>query len=322
VPDIHSLPLPGALPSVKAMTSWKQNPTTYEPEFWLLEYHAHRYLGRVGENELMARYDSIVRNMQAIISHDRNIIPIHSFLSSWYWYRKEYQTRLEFALRNYPLHRQLPVIVPRDLSAAPVRPRSPNAGDVLFRYGERQWLQELVDFGRLRMKSAREYAQIENDPARHDDELVKHSYSPGAYVTITMPNGQQSHPIGDMQHSVSGTDYFLYCLSSDWDADLMQDFKAEGCAVIKDPHEFARRLETAATSQLGDWYFHQCPVGYFDPYERRPKERIDNAMSKDFRFAYQREYRLLFAGFGKTATGFVSLEMGPLHDIVEFHSSP
>jgi hypothetical protein len=172
------------------------------------------------------------------------------------------------------------------------------------------------------MKSAREYALMENDPARRDDELTKNSYSPGAYVTITLPNGQQSSPIGDMKYSVAGTDYFLYCVSCDWDPDLMQDFNADGCVVIKDPDAFAQRLERAAANQIGDWYFHHCPVQYYDTYERLPKEHIDNAMSKDFRFAYQREYRLLFAGFGKTATGFVSLELGPLNDIAEFHPRP
>jgi hypothetical protein len=53
-------------------------------------------------------------------------------------------------------------------------------GDVLFRYGERKWLQGLLDFRRLRMKSAEEYALMEKDPARQDDERVKHSYSPSS----------------------------------------------------------------------------------------------------------------------------------------------
>lgn len=46
---------------------------------------------------------------------------------------------------------------------------------------------------------------------------------------------------------------------------------------------------------------HHRPAGYFDTYERRPNERIDTAMSKDFCFACQREYRFLFAGFGETS---------------------
>jgi hypothetical protein len=45
-------------------------------------------------------------------------------------------------------------------------------------------------------------------------------------------------------------------------------------------------------------------------------------MSKDFRFAYQKEYRFLFAGFGKVAAGYVDLELGPLHDIAELHMRP
>jgi hypothetical protein len=261
--------------------------------------------------------------MYAIISDDRNVIPIHSFLSSWYWYRKEHQTRYEFALRNLPLHRSLPMIAQRDLSTAPARPRSPNAGDVLFRYGERKWLQLLMDSGRLRMKSAREYALMEKDPARQDDERVKYSHSPGQYVTITMPDGQQVSPIGDLKYESSGTDYFLYCVSMDWDPHLFEEFSGtDCCVVIKRPDEFARRLENAAKTLLPGWYFHHCPVDYFDTYERRPKERIDNAMSKDFRFAYQKEYRFLFAGFGQAATGFIDLELGPLHDIAELHLRP
>jgi hypothetical protein len=300
--QIPSLSLPTILPHPEAIKSCKQTKTDYEPDCWEFQYEIHRYLGRVSDDALRARYDAIVRTMQSLMSDDRNVIPIHSFLSSWYWYRKEHQTRYEFSRRNLPLHRPLPALVKRDLCAAPARPRSPNFGDVLFRYGERKWLQSLVDFGRLRMKSAEEYALMEKDPARQDDERVKESYSPGEYVTVSMPGGQQVRPTSDLKYSVSGTDYFLYCVSMDWDPHLFDDFSgADCCVVIKNPDEFARRLEHASKSQLPGWYFHHCPIGYFDTHERIPKERIDNAMSKDFRFAYQREYRFLFAGFGAAA---------------------
>jgi hypothetical protein len=323
MPEIQSLLLPTVLPRTDAMKLWGHNETAYEPEFWEFQYRVHRYLGRVSDDALRARYDALVRNIQSIVSNDRNVIPVISFLSSWYWYRKEHQTRFEFFLRNLPLHRPLPVITQHDLSSAPARPRGPKAGDVLFRYGERKWLQGLLDFGRLRMKSAEEYALMEKDPARQDDERVKHSYSPGEYVTITMPDGRQVRPTSDLKYGASGTDYFLYCVSMDWDPHLFDDFLGtDCCVVIKSPDEFARRLERAAANLLPGWYFHHCPIEYFDTHERRSKERIDNAMSKDFRFAYQREYRFLFAGFGKVAAGYVDLELGPLHDIAELHMRP
>lgn len=91
--EIPSLPLPAVLPRADAMKSWGHNETTYQPEFWEFQYRAHRYLGRVGDDELRARYDAITRNVQSIVSDDRNVIPVISFLSSWYWYRKEHQTR-------------------------------------------------------------------------------------------------------------------------------------------------------------------------------------------------------------------------------------
>lgn len=323
MPDIPTLPLPSFLPHPDAIKSWKQTKTDYESDCWEFQYEIHRYLRRVDDEALRARYDNIVRNMHAIISEDRNVIPIHSFLSSWYWYRKEHQTRYEFALRKLQLQRPLPLIAKRDLTAAPARPRSPNAGDVLFRYGERKWLQGLMDFGRLRMRSAEQYALMERDPARQDDERVKHSYSPGQYVTLTMPDGQVVRPTSDLKYSTSGTDYFLYCVAMDWDPYLFDEFSGiDCCVVIKDLDEFARRMERAAASRLPGWYFHHCPIDYFDTHERQPRERVDNAMSKEFRFAYQREYRFLFAGFGRSATGHIDLELGPLHDIAELHDRP
>lgn len=40
------------------------------------------------------------------------------------------------------------------------------------------------------------------------------------------------------------------------------------------------------------------------------------------RTGHQREYRFLFAGFGKAASGFIDLELGPLHDIAELRMRP
>jgi hypothetical protein len=161
VPDIERIPtidrllLPSVLPHPNALASHKENETTYHPDFWELEYAMLRYLARVDDDTLRRRYCNIVRNMRAIVSEDRHVIPIRSFLSSWYWYRKEHQTRLEFALRSLPLPCAPPVIAPRDPSAAPARPRGPNSGDVLFRYGEGRWLKEMVEFGGCASKPRR-----------------------------------------------------------------------------------------------------------------------------------------------------------------------
>jgi hypothetical protein len=69
--------------------------------------------------------------------------------------------------------------------------------------------------------------------------------------------GTSYRSIVSSAHSVSGTDCFLYCVSMDWDPHLFDDFSgADCCVVIKNPDEFARRLEDAGKKNLPGWYFH------------------------------------------------------------------
>jgi len=116
-------------------------------------------------------------------------------------------------------------------------------------------------------------------------------------------------------------DYYAFCMACDWDVNLFAAFDgADSCVVIKDVEEFARRIEVAAAEQLSNWYFHHNPVQYFDPYERVRNEYFDAGMCKDFRFAYQREYRFLwFAQNEEVANGFKFLSLGSLHDLAEVH---
>ena len=224
---VEKLDLPKTLPQPDAIRSWGTNEWSYDPEVWEFQYQRYRYLGRVKDDELAVRYRDIQRNMQALTSPDRDVIPIHSFLSSWYWFRKEHQTRFEFSLRNLPVpHKALEGAITEPAIVAPARPRSPNSADILFRYD-----------------------------------------------------------------TVGGPDYFVWCASCDWDSKLYGEFTADACVVIRDPTEFARRLKAAADAELADWYFHHNPVEYYDPYEETRNRYISSGMSKDFRFAYQREYR-------------------------------
>ena len=98
------------MPTEEAMKSWGQNEVSYEPELWELEYVTYRYLSGLADHDLLHRYRTVVRSMPSYIAEKRAVIPINSYQSAWYWYRKEHQTRLEFALRN---------LEPPDVSIAP-----------------------------------------------------------------------------------------------------------------------------------------------------------------------------------------------------------
>lgn len=264
----------------------------------------------------------LIRNLTTLVSPDRHVIPIVTGLSSWYWYRKEHQTRLEFLMRGLDLPIQ-PPSGPIDNTPldAPARPRSPNYGDVLFRYDGRQRIEELVYQGRIRIGPASFYRSLESDAARADDEVAKHAFIPGEYTRVTTQNGSEIPVRGDIRRTVSTPNYYTLCLSCDWDRALFTDFGADACAVIRNPEAFAARLEAAARPHLPEWYFHYNPVTYFDPYELPQGQYFDAGMCKDFRFAYQREYRFLwFHRQGIEAEEFKYLELGSLTDIAELHA--
>lgn len=318
---IPALAIPDILPHPKAMRSGRDNRHSYEPEFWEFQYEIYRYLSRVSEPELFRRYRSILRNMRALISPDRHIIPIRSFLSSWYWYRKEHQTRLEFLIRGIETPMEPPIGILNNLRIdAPARPRSPNAGDILFRYGERKWMHTMVQQGFIRIAPASHYRSIEGDFARADDELAKSSFWPGDHSRITTMDGKEIPIKGDVKRTVSFPDYFVLCMSCDWDLTLFEDFQADSCVMIHNPAEFAQRIEKAAKIYLDGWYFFHGPLQYFDPYEMDRNEFFDPAMSKSFYYAYQREYRFLWVHQGgKEASGFHLLDLGDLNDVAKLY---
>ncbi len=323
ITKVPVLRLPQRLPHDEAIRSFNDNLHSYEAEFWEFQYQVYRYLERLSDKLLIARYENIIKNMRALISADCHVIPIQSFLSSWYWFRKEHQTRLEFYLRGL----ELPIVTPLDVTfnneaiGAPASSKHPNAGDILFRYDKRIHLDGTANKGIIRIRPASDFRDLEHDSARQDEELSKKHYLPGARTCITTQDGEPIPIIGDVEKTVMMPNYYVYCMSCDWDQDLFTDFKSDACIIINDVEEFARRLEGAATSHLPRWYFHHNPVQYFDPYEITKNEYFDAMMSKDFRFAYQREYRFLwFPQNGEEPKGFKFLTLGNMTDLAEVYA--
>lgn len=313
------LPLPDKMPASDVLRSHKDNKHGYDPEFWEFRYEIYRYLSRVEKDELSRRYEDILLNLKRLNAPDRHIIPIQTFLSSWYWFRKEHQTRLEFHMRKLDLPLEPPWgLLEYVIENPPARPKHPNYGDVLFRYGAAQHMQELVDQGRIRLAPAAFYLELEGDASRFDDERQKHSFLAGEYTHITTSDGREQQFRGDLRRTVSAPNYYTLCVSTEFDPAHFADFDAEACVVITDTDAFADRIGRAAQEHLPDWNFHHCPVEYFDPHEMIKNQLFNAVMSKDFRFAYQREYRFVWMDIdGKEAKDEIFLNLGPLADVCE-----
>ena len=321
--QLQTLKLPATLPHPDAIKSFKDNEHGYEPVFWEFQYHVCRYLERATDAYVQERYASILKNMQALISPDRDVIPIQSFLSSWYWFRKEHQTRLEMHYRGIEpaVHTPYNHIFQNNADDAPLRPKHPNAGDILYRYSKRVYLEQIVQ-GRLRIAPASKYASVEHAPSRQDDELAKRTYMPGAHTKITTQDGRNIPVIDDVTHTISSPNYYVFCLSLDWDKALFADFEgSDACLAIHDAKSVTDRIEKAAKATLPGWDTCDFPVHYFDPYERLQNEYTDPEGSKDFRFAYQRECRFTWSPpEGQTPEGFIHLNIGDISPFCTIYS--
>lgn len=315
IPKIARRPLP-QLPSPEAVKAFGRNEHSYHPDMWELEYATRRYLERTDDAELVLRYSQILRNVRSLAGPEWDTLPIDIPRGSWYWLRKEYLTRLEFALRGQD-------IPEGDLSAAApdreaTRPDVPVAG-LLFRFGKREHMQELVE-GRVRFTPAKAYEGDELNEARKDEEKAKHAFSPGQYVTVTQHDGSTIPIIGNLKRTVHGGDYHMACFSREWDGGFFDAFDADACVVVKDPDQFVRRIEAAGQAVFPGWYFMHCGVEYYDPHELPPKQVFSPPISKDFSFAYQREYRVFWDRLGGTPVeGIQYIDIGSARDILSIY---
>jgi len=316
---IQPLEPPEQLPTLGTLKSWGQNEYDYEPEFWELQYEICRYLKNVADDILDERYRDLHRNFCILVRPERHIIPVNSFLSSWYWYWKEHQTRYEFFLRNLPL--PLPLPCPRGNFTAPLRPKGPNSCDIVFRYGNSQFMKPFVESGEIRISPASVYKDgLVSDP-RTDDELNIHRYLTGQHTRITTKEGTEITIIGDLHETYSiPMNYYTLCMSSDFEPQIFEEFGYDSCVIIKDPNQFAARLEASTKSLLPNWYFHYNPVEYLDPYEPCKNQHLDPVMCKDFRFAYQMEYRVIWHPQDHgSAKDYIVVRIGSLEDICELY---
>jgi len=308
---IPTLPLPSTLPAERALASCNETSINYDPEFWEFEYEGYRYLERLTIDYLNKRYEDIIRNFVRLVSTRKNVISILSYHSSWYWYKKEYQTRLEFYLRGLRPRVDLPKHVPNnDEGDAPERSKYPNGGDVLFRFGKHDELLPI----RIGLAS-RHLCGKSNDP-RTDNELEKNSFMAGEYTKITTISGVSIPIIGDFKYTTSGKNYYDLCMSCVYHKELFSDFNADACFVIKSPEIFADRISCAAKRYLPNHDLFHNPVQYYDPYTLGKNEFFDLYMSKDFSYAYQMEYRFIwFSKDNIKSDKFIFLDIGSIEDV-------
>jgi hypothetical protein len=272
----------------------------------------------INDSELLQRHKEIIKNLLHIASEHRDIIPSVTTLSSWYWYRKEHQTRVEMALRG------IDAPAPKNLNThedatRPVCPVGiPNGTKLLFKYGDFKHMKDMINFGSVKFSPPQTFKDINDGQGRRDIEYEKASYTRGSSVKMTTLDGRKVPNIGSLKKCYGGPFYHMACFSCEWQHTMFSDFNANSCVMITDPQEFSRRIERARGNLYAGWYFQDNPIQYYDPYEVYKNTYIDAAMTKDFKFSYQKEYRFIFSNHADSQKpDWQILQIGNCSDIMQ-----
>lgn len=272
-------------------------------ELWHFEYQVARPLKNISDKFLCIRYKSILFNFGFLADSIRDHAPLDkSFRSSLWWLKKLYQTSLEFKWRDQSLPPSSPEIeyIYTSYKTIPHKTGSAHPGYIV-RYGERWWLERFLKEGDMRVTPSPAYSMMKGDKARHDNENIKSQYLRGDKTKITNMDGTYIPPIGDVQKSTEiTTGFYNVSFSTEFDTRLLNAFvgrenaNQKAALVIWDIPEFLRRVESWSVQNIPDFYCIANEIQYYDPYEYYNIKKLPAALRKEFSFAYQREYRLLW----------------------------
>jgi hypothetical protein len=264
---------------------------------WCNDYSANPYLSHLDDADLEERLFAIQTNSRFI---DRETLP-HE-LDEREWQELHEHVRYEYERRGKPFSNSIQVAErlaawPRLQAARDAFARDVGPAGQLFKFGKIEHLEPLLRDGSLRVSPAATYKDPSLRPALRDDELLRTVILDGAQMKVThIDKSGITRPIqaiGKAQLTASaGTNYYVWCTTTTFDPRLFDDFDYDACLVIVDAHAFTDRLLAAMERAVPGWVGCETLVHYYDPV--RPGDTVLSSRDKDFRYAYQREYRFLW----------------------------
>ncbi|WP_137983358.1 hypothetical protein [Pseudomonas viridiflava] len=187
----------------------------------------------------------------------------------------------------------------------------------LFKFSKKKYVQDMYHAGVFRIAPASFYNDPSLNVAVRDDELV---FKGSAFTRLkpTAKFGKQMASYGRTEYSVKArTNYYVCCFAANFTNREFADFEADACLVVKEPRIFIDRLVKAGCNALPEYEGFAKNVKYLDPLLCDPS-KIDVSFAKHFRYAYQNEYRAIWAPREVADDLPVKfLNIGPLDDIAD-----
>lgn len=301
-------------------------------EYWTMHYYSAPYLQHLTQDELNERFADIHNNLLTI-EENRQIGVLKADEASDYWSAAFSHAVSESGLRgglqgnwqkklNYPDYNWVGI----DKVSEIVNRLNLRAGDYLVKYGEEQWMKAAFENGNIRISAASSYKDSSLNRAIRDNELelsIKPHFGI-KNIVLEQLEGDLMNPVLPARSGIeiikSPTDYYVYCLGSEFSLRMFPEFKADACLIITKPQIFIERVFDGMQKQIPDWDGFGVGVKYIDPVNVT-KDEVDIFYAKNFRFAYQKEYRLIWTPPAPTFDlNPIDLVLGDLSDCCEYIS--
>lgn len=275
-------------------------------EMWRKQYRADRYMEGLTLDELVERGKDIMVNLLTL-EENKKIGLIgrggEYWMNTWTHIMEEcvlrkYEYPQPFAHKlndlQFPKH-DLPGI---EKAIESFKNLKLSDGTFLVKYSKNDFLMETLKEGKICVNPASLFSDPSLNRAVRDFELELKVFNKRKSKKETLIKNKLDlespiSSVGSDGYTIkSNTDYYVYCLSSYWAPRLFGDFEANSCLIIKKPEVFIKRLVKSLATKFPAWQCFGTGVRYIDPLNCS-KDGVDIFSTKQFKFAYQKEYRVI-----------------------------
>lgn len=276
-------------------------------EVWRHEYLSRPYLIGSPADRIAERFRHIFMNVSEIGESGKiQILPINEndeFIQIFTHILEEFSIRetgipghlIESARAPFSRYFQHGTPIGVTMFARYKAPRGP----ILVKYGKREFLQQMLQAGKIRIANAKSYSDTIHSDAVRDNETSRTFFIPTYQERIEGRNHLEIHghkiEFGDddIVLPLVFDDYYLFSLCEKIHYRMPTDFESDAAIVIKNPELFKQRLIASFLTHHPDWEPLEGKVTYYDPYRDYTKFKIPE-MAKHFGYAYQNEVRIAF----------------------------
>lgn len=316
-------------------------------EHWRFQYMFRRYLEHLSKEELSQRTNDILSNMTNLTNELK--IAFHPVSAEGeFWWKAFTHILEECRLRGIQIDDILPtnfeeIQFPKydlkglDKAVEVIEQHNLQTGNYLVKYGKYKYLEPMLMNGSVRIMPALAYDDPSLNSAIKDNELE--------VSTLTLPNEVKNEEfykkikvsvgdktgyledffelVGNFKYTrTSNSNFYVYCLTYEHSYRMFGDFEADSCLIITKPSVFLKRILEKFNETIPNYSVYHNIVKYYDPLNV-DKKSLPAFLSKHFRYAYQKEYRIIWTpSEAEMELKPVFLELGNLEDCCELIKLP